>query len=255
MTRGVRRSALGAALGAMHAVAAAGCTHDLALVDRPGAAVVTTSGPWASMIYLARTDSGVIAVDLGWTGAARAIRRGLSQLDVSLSDVRYVFLTHAHRDHTYGWSLVRKATFVLGAAEVPYFTGGARYRGFFPRIGDRLVTYPHPRPGEVAIVGVRRDTAFTFGSDTVYAFAVPGHTTGSTAYLFRGILFGGDAINWRPIAGFRGARPEFSDNAAMSRASMTALWARLDPSRARVACSAHAKCAVVDSAFRRRTSR
>jgi hydroxyacylglutathione hydrolase len=207
------------------------------------------------MMYLARTDSGVIAIDLGWVGAEAKLQKGLTRLHAAAPDVRYVFLTHAHRDHTYGWRFVRGARFVLGAAEVPYFTGGARYRGLLPRIGDRLATYSHPRPGELRLTTLGSDSVIVLGSDTVFAFPVPGHTPGSVAYLFRGVLFGGDAINWRPWTGFRGARPEFSDDVAQSRASMHALWQRLDSSRVRVACSAHAKCGVVDAAFRNATER
>lgn len=234
---------------------ASGCTHELWRVDQSAAVVVTTAGPWSSMMYLARTDSGVIAVDLGWVGVEKKLRRGLARLGATPADVKYVFLTHAHRDHTYGWRFVRGARYVLGAAEVPFFTGGRRYRGLLPRIGDRLVSYPHPKPGEIALVALEHDSMFAFGGDTVYAFAVPGHTPGSMAYLVRGTLFGGDAINWRPWTGFRGARPEFSEDVRRSRASMDVLWARLDTSRVRVACSAHAKCGPADSTLRRATRR
>ncbi len=102
------------------------CTKDLQLIqDPPDAAAATTTGPWASMIYAARTDSGVITIDLGWTGADDVLPAVLAQLNVTTADVRYVFLTHAHRDHIASWPLVRQATFVIGAGEVPAFTGAA----------------------------------------------------------------------------------------------------------------------------------
>jgi glyoxylase-like metal-dependent hydrolase (beta-lactamase superfamily II) len=234
---------------------AAACTRGLDLVDQSAAVVLTTSGPWKSMIYLARTDSGVIAVDLGWVGAESEIRRGLTRLAATPEDVKYVFLTHAHRDHTHAWPLVAHATFVVGAGDVPYFTGAQRYHAVLPRIGDGVVSPPLPGPGAVRFLPLRGDTALVVGNDTVRAFAVPGHTPGSMAYVVRGTVFGGDAINWRPGSGFQGARPEFSDSVEQSRESMQALWARLDPTTARTACSAHAKCAVIDSAFRQATSR
>ncbi len=133
-----------------------GCTRGLRLVDESGARVVITGGPWASMVYLAATDSGVIAIDLGWGGAERKMRQALTELGATPSDVRYVFLTHAHRDHTAAWRIVRGATFVLGVAEVPFFTGTARYRGLLPRIGDRLVPYPRAATRRAARAGVRR---------------------------------------------------------------------------------------------------
>ena len=253
----VRKWALALSVIALGAIAysATLATKNLDLIQTSTSVAVTTSGPWASMIFVARTDSGLIAIDLGWTGARQKLTRATARLNATPADIRYVFLTHGHRDHTYGWRFVRQATFALGAGEVAFFTGGARYRGALPRIGDRLVKYPHPRPSELSMKPLGGDTMFVFGRDTLYAFPMPGHTPGSTAYLFRGVLFGGDAINWRPWTGFRGARPEFSDDVEQSRASMRLLWSRLDSSRVRVGCSAHAKCGRVDSAFRAATSR
>ena len=76
-----------------------------------------------------------------------------------------------------------------------------------------------------------------------------------TAYLFRGILFGGDAVNWRPGSGFQGARAEFSDSVAQNRESLRSLWQRLAVGEVRVMCTAHGKCALADSALRQRVLR
>lgn len=233
-----------------------GCTKDLHLIeDPPNAAAATTTGPWASMIYVARTDSGVIAIDLGWTGSEEVLPQILRNLNASPADVRFAFLTHAHRDHIAAWPLVRQARFVLGAAEVPAFLGEAGYSGWAARVGDELNTYPHPKAGELALVPLSTDTAISLGRDTVFAFPIPGHTAGSVAYLFRGILFGGDAINWRPGSGFQGARPEFSDSVAQNRESLRALWRRLPERRVQLVCTAHGKCAVSDSILRERVLR
>ena len=233
-----------------------GCTKDLQLIQSPpGAFAATTTGPWASMIYVARTDSGVIAIDLGWTGVEEVLPKSLQKLGASASDVRFVFLTHAHRDHIAAWPLVRQARFGIAAAEVPGFTGERAYSGWATKMGDELNEYSRPKPGELTLMTFASDTAFILGRDTVHAFPIPGHTPGSTAYLFRGILFGGDAINWRPGSGFQGARPEFSDSIAESRESLRALWQRLSPDRVRIMCSAHGKCAVADSALRERVLR
>src|SRR5688500_19730651 len=115
--------------------------------------------------------------------------------------------------------------------------------------------YPRPMPGELACVPIVSDSAIMLGRYTVFAFPIPGHTAGSTAYLFRGILFGGDAVNWRPGSGFQGARPEFSDSIAQNRESLRALWDRLAEERVRIVCTAHGKCAKSDSTLRRRVLR
>jgi glyoxylase-like metal-dependent hydrolase (beta-lactamase superfamily II) len=164
-------------------------------------------------------------------------------------------LTHAHRDHIAAWPLVRQARFVLGSAETPAFTGSGVYSGWAAKMGDELNTYPRPHDGELSIISIASDTAIVLGSDTLFAFPVPGHTAGSTVYLFRGILFGGDAINWRPGSGFQGARPEFSDSIELNRESLRALWSRLPPDRTRIMCTAHGKCAIADSALRERVIR
>jgi len=232
------------------------CTKDLQLIqDPPNAVAATTTGPWASMIYLARTDSGVMAIDLGWTGSEEVLPESLRRLNATPADVRFVFLTHAHRDHIAAWPLVRQARFVVGRDEIPAFTGSAGYAGWAAKMGGELNSYPRPTEGELTLVPVASDTAMVLGRDTVFAFPIPGHTPGSVAYLFRGILFGGDAINWRPGSGFQGARPEFSDSVAQSRESLKALWGRLPLTRTRIMCSAHGKCAVADSALRERVTR
>src|SRR5687768_6734118 len=146
------------------------------------------------MIYLARTHGGVVAVDLGGTGAKAALERGTRRLDATPEDVRFAFITHAHRDHIGGWATVRRARFVLGLPEVPYFTGSAQYQGLVPSSAERVSVTERPQAESVAVIAVRRDTAFALGSDTLWAFLIPGHTPGSVAYLFRGTLFGGDAL-------------------------------------------------------------
>lgn len=203
------------------------------------------------MIYLARTDSGIIAIDLGWTGAEAALERGTRRLNASLVDIRYAFITHAHRDHIGGWPVVRGAHFVLGQEEIPYFTGAAQYKGFVPSSAERVSETERPKAEEISLIPVSHDTAIALGADTVWAFPIPGHTPGSVAYLFRGALFAGDAVNYRPMSGFQGARPEMSDDPVRSRASVAALWQRLDSTRVRTVCSAHAKCAANTDELRR----
>src|SRR3954470_16956404 len=57
------------------ALGLSGCTYHLAQIQEPGRAVAfTTAGPWQSMIYAAKTDSGTILVDLGWVGAVGKLR-------------------------------------------------------------------------------------------------------------------------------------------------------------------------------------
>ncbi|HET6681515.1 MAG TPA: MBL fold metallo-hydrolase [Gemmatimonadaceae bacterium] len=222
-------------------------THGVALIDDPGrAAISTTTGAWASMVYAARTDSGAIVIDLGWTGTERAVRGALYDIGASREDVARVFITHAHRDHVAGWRQVGGVPVVIGAGDIALLVGDRAPEGWVPRLSRRIRQPDLPARGDLDLVPVTRDTLFVLGADTVFAYPVPGHTPGSTAYVFRGILFVGDAMNWRPFTGWSGARPEMSDDVTESDRSLAALWRRLPPGSVRVVCTAHAKCRRVE---------
>lgn len=228
----------------------AGCTVNFQALQLPRRSIaVLTGGPWASMIYLARVEDGVIAIDLGMDGDGHALAAALEELGAGPEEVVAVFLTHSHRDHIAAWRAVRHARFYLAARELARLTGREEHRGFIPRWVDRLVEPDLPGLEELDVRPFARDTMVVFGADTLRIFPVPGHTPGSAAYLFRGILFAGDAVSWTPVFGFRGTKPIYSDDAARSQASLAALWARLGPFEVRYVCTAHGKCAAADSTF------
>jgi hydroxyacylglutathione hydrolase len=224
-------------------VALAGCAPTLPPIHSPPASLaVTTTGPWRSMMYLGRTDAGIIVIDLGWLGAEGTLRRALDEIGAGPEDVSAVFLTHSHRDHVVGWRLIPDATFHMAAPEVVRFTGRARHRGLVPRLADWLLPTDLPEPGEVRVRGFSSDTTFVVGRDTVHAFEVPGHTAGSAAYLFRGVLFVGDALSWSRFGGLREDRRHHSDDSRLNRASVGALWDRIPAGRVEWVCTAHARC-------------
>lgn len=207
------------------------------------------------MIYLARVDSGVLAIDLGWTRAAAALDRGLRRLGATREDVTAVFLTHSHRDHIGAWRAVAAAPFYVGAPEVDLLLGRAEHGGWVPRTAHRLRRTDGPRPGEVELRPFSRDTAFTFGADTLHAFLAPGHTAGSAAYLFRGVLFAGDAVSKTFLSGrLRPARAGYSDDTALARRSLADVLAKAEARGVRIVCTAHARCAPYTPELRRRLS-
>lgn len=72
------------------------CSRAIAPLISPGeSAVALTGGPNTSMIYLARTAAGVVAIDLGWWGTEGALDRALRELAAARRDVAMVFLTFA----------------------------------------------------------------------------------------------------------------------------------------------------------------
>ncbi len=228
-----------------------GCTRSLppTLHDPPRTATSTTAGPNQSMIHLARVESGVVVIDLGWWGAADALARGLDELSATPEEVVAVFLTHGHRDHVGAWRELRHVPFVLALAEVDLFLGQEGPEGILPRVARRIVPSDLPRPGEVEVVPFASDTAFVFGSDTVHAFNVPGHTPGSAAYLLGGTLFAGDAVAHSPTGGFQPAFAAYSDDTSQARASLHTLRARLARHELDYICTAHARCIAAGPEF------
>lgn len=49
--------------------------------------------------YVYRTLAGYIMIDTGYEHSLKDVRRRLNKQGIQLSDIRYVFLTHAHDDH------------------------------------------------------------------------------------------------------------------------------------------------------------
>lgn len=249
----MRRSAL---LAALLLATLPACALNMRQVQDPPRSLAFTSGyPWTSMVYLARTDSGIVVIDLGWYGAGRSLRRGLRRMGATPGEVTAVFLTHSHRDHIAAWRMVRQARFHVAAAEVPLLESVTSHVDLPSRVGDHVAGNPAPWRGEVQVLGFGSDTAFTFGRDTLRAFRVAGHTPGSAAYLFRGVLFVGDAVSYSYLFGFRAPLGIFSEDPKQARASLASLWVRVRPYSPRWVCTAHAKCALADSTLMRKVLR
>lgn len=207
------------------------------------AAFALTGGSNASMIYVARTTDGVLAIDLGWWGHGKSLTRALESLDATTADVRWVFLTHSHRDHIAAWRTLRQARFHVGAAEQSLLFGDSAHGGWIPRWTDRIKATRAPKRGELTISAIGRDTVLVVGADTIRAYLVPGHTPGSVAYLFRGVLFLGDAVTYTRRGGFAPAKRGFSDDPRTGAANLSRLWEKLPPGAVRHACTAHGRCA------------
>lgn len=219
-----------------------------AVQEQTGGIMVATADGNRSLIFVAPVDGGVVVVDLGWMNAATELFRALHSARATPEDVVAVLLTHGHRDHIAAWPLVAGAPFYMAAAEADLFLGRAAPEGTLVELGDRLRAPPRPDPGELEIRTFSADTALAFGTDTIRAFAVPGHTPGSSAYLFRGVLFIGDAATGRPFGGLAAAVPVYSADPELAVESLRRLWARLTPYTVRWVCTAHARCVPFEEA-------
>ena len=226
------------------------CSRAIAPLVIPGSsAVALTGGPNTSMIYLARTADGMLAIDLGWWGTERALRQALQELGATHRDVVRVFLTHSHRDHVAAWRTLRHARFHLAASEYSRLVGDSAHRGWLARVGDAVKPADLPRAGDLDVRTFARDTTFVVGADTLRAYLVTGHTAGTVVYLFRGILFLGDAVTYSRWRGFAPAKPRVSDDPRVALENLERLWPRLPAGGVRYVCTAHAHCAPYTARF------
>jgi len=234
-------------------IPAGACAPRATLLEPSGTStLITATTPDRSMIFLHRTEEGFIVVDLGWLDAEDTLEAQLRGAGAGPEDVAAVFLTHSHRDHIGGWRLVRHAPFHMALPEVDRFLGREEHEGWIPRTADRMLGPAGPGEGEVEIRPFSGDTTFVFGADTIYAFLIPGHTPGSTAYLVDGLLLAGDGIYRSYVGDFREAMAGYSDDTAEALRSLESLFQRLEPHRVENLCTAHGRCAPYTPEFRER---
>ncbi|HEY3684181.1 MAG TPA: MBL fold metallo-hydrolase [Streptosporangiaceae bacterium] len=180
-------------------------THAITL--RPGVHLVASgplgiSHPLDCHAYLVETDAGPYLIDTGVDPDAAGIRANIEGLGVALTDLRGILLTHAHADHAGGVRTLAAASGApvrSDAAELRLLGGGsdealglraAKENGTYP--AD--YRYPHFDGGRPLAPDWRSGD----GERRLSAIPTPGHSPGSTCYLFEApgyrALFSGDTL-------------------------------------------------------------
>lgn len=173
-------------------------------------------------------------VDAGDDPDAAAILAALAARGLAPDAVTDILVTHGHRDHVTGAARFPGARIHALAAEAPLVEGRVGARG------------PITRWLPVAPTGLRvhdpvEDGArVPLGDLVAEAFALPGHTEGSAAWLVDGVLYLGDAADLTGDGALVSAKWAFTDDPDRALASLRGLAERLAPRRAEVralACS------------------
>ena len=159
-----------------------------------------------SVAYVLEFDTGLIVVDAGSPGHAHVILR---EIEASgRSEVRLIFITHAHFDH-YGCAAALRrhtgAPIAIHAADAEALSrahtplGQVRSWGVLGKKLLPLAEYlwpPEPTDPDLAVED--GDTFEELGIDA-RVIHTPGHTPGSSSLMVNGeLLFVGDLISSRP---------------------------------------------------------
>jgi glyoxylase-like metal-dependent hydrolase (beta-lactamase superfamily II) len=186
--------------------------------------------PGFSTVYLLDGGNGQLAlIDAGQDAKGAAILTALQARHATPDNVAAIFVTHAHADHIGALALFPKATIYTMKREVPIAAGQEPYNGPIFRLFGTRNSAPF-------VVGHPLDDGekVTVGNLEVTAFAVPGHTEGSGAYLAQGVLFTGDAIQIKSNQQLMGPSAIFSTDRAQGEASLRHLGQELQPRAADV---------------------
>ena len=211
---------------------------------KPDFATVTNAG--SISVFAARVAPGphVIVFDTGLDPNGRPVDAVLSALQAGRDDVTDVFLTHAHFDHISGVGALPKARVHLGEADVPIATGRAKPRALIPLLlglamSTPPITVSAPLSGLTIIDVGAPDAAGV--TKRVKAIPVPGHTAGSYAYLYDGVLVVGDIMVFKQ--GRLEPTPWIVDPAPEeNKASIRSLKTELAGDTIDIVCTSHGGC-------------
>jgi hydroxyacylglutathione hydrolase len=161
-------------------------------------------------------------VDCGNDQEAKALEAELHRRNANDDSVKAIFITHGHRDHVAACTRFSKAEVYAMAGEKDIIEGRAATNGPLPRWFGAFDS------GTRVLHTLSDGDKVTIGEVTVEAFALPGHTRGSAAYLADGVLYFGDGASGSKNGELTPAKYLFSDDQKEDIASLKALEQKLE---------------------------
>ncbi len=193
----------------------------------------------STYVYGARAGHDVILFDAGADPDGKPIDGVVRGLLASRPDVRAVFLTHGHFDHYSGaLSLPTGVHIFMGAPDVELAAGIVAPDALATKALTLVMRSP---PLKVSELLTGPQTITVGDGKTVKAIPVPGHTPGSFAFLFDGVLFAGDTMILKegilePTPFLFDAHPD------ENKAAIRSLKTQLATDTIDVVCTGHGGC-------------
>lgn len=172
-----------------------------------------------SYAWILRTKNGAVLVDTGADVSGKVLLQELAAQGLGLRDVHTVLLTHAHKDHWGAAHLFPQARVLVGPGDEDVLAGVVKLHAPAVRLYSRLVPDP-PLPARRE--ELRDGQVLELDGERVQVVHVPGHTPGSVAYLWKDLLFTGDAL-MRRRNGVGPAPSLLNEDTARARESLRAL--------------------------------
>lgn len=156
-------------------------------------------------VHLVETDNGIVIVDAGFPSVAREVMLTVEQLGHKPSDVRLIFLTHAHVDHIGAAAELRRQTgapIAMHSADVDKARAGQHNMPNGRGLMGKVIEHAFNDSGakfryEAFEPDILLDEGQTLDEFGLPARAVhtPGHTLGSLSLdLGDGLMLIGDAM-------------------------------------------------------------
>ena len=200
----------------------------------PGGAVLADGG--GSNVYILRDGPyHVVLVDCGNDPKMEGVAAQLRKSGLGLNAVEAVLITHAHPDHIAGCAAVPHAILYAMDREAGAIEGG-------DVIPNPFTTLTSAKPKSTHLYVTRRlsdGETLNGGAINVTAYAAPGHTPGSAAYLIGPVLFVGDAVAFGRTGSVTGGPWIFNTDGDQMAASRKMLAASLAAAHVELVATGH----------------
>jgi len=192
----------------------------------------------AIYLFAARVGSGVVLFDTGADPQAGPVDALLGAMGNNRTQAREIFLTHGHFDHIAGVVPLLGAKVHLGLADVGLAAGTTSPEAIATKV---LALAMQPAPVKVTDPITDRQTIPVGDGKTVKAIPMPGHTPGSYAFLYDGVLFVGDTMIFKE--GRLETTPNlFDPRPEENRAAIRSLKTQLVADTVEIVCTGHGGC-------------